>query len=49
MGVKFHPTVELELIERIKRRRAEHRAAAELVATTIDSGPDPNPASVFLC
>lgn len=36
MGVKFHPSVELELIERVKRRRAEHRTAAEQVADAFD-------------
>lgn len=31
MGVKFHPRVELELVERIKRRRTERRDAAQQV------------------
>jgi hypothetical protein len=31
MGVKFHPKVELELVERVKRRRTERRDAAQQV------------------
>ena len=31
MGVKFHPRVELELVERVKRRRTERRDAAQQV------------------
>lgn len=41
MGVKFHPTVELELIERVKQRRDQRRAAAMQALTCLQAEDQP--------